>query len=198
MTLQIRTDCPILVIIRGLPGSGKSYLAAALRDTIGERVELLDPDAVNLDDPDFRAYSDDLTRQDVDAKFHVYRYVRDKAYQAIKDRKILVWNQPFTDLDGLKTTVARLQTYAQDHDLPLPLLVAEVEIDARLAHDRVVQRKQQGGHGPDDERFERFVDQYHSFAAEGFATVAIQGGGDVTNSVGTILSALASIDTAKQ
>lgn len=198
MTLQIRTDRPLLMIIRGVPGSGKSYLAAALHDTIGDRVTLLDPDAINLDDPDFRAYSDDLTQQGVDAKFHVYRYVRDKAYQAIEDHKILVWNQPFTDLDGLKTTVLRLQTYAQEHNLPLPLLVVEIEVDSQVAHQRVVQRKQQGGHGPDDERFGQFIDQYHSFAAEGFATVTIQGGGNVTDSVDTVIAALASVDAAQQ
>lgn len=182
------------MIIRGVPGSGKSYLAAALREAIGDRVVLLDPDSVDLADPAFKTYSDDLSSQGVDAKFHVYRYVRDKAYRAIEDNKILVWNQPFTDLDGFKTTVLRLQTYAQEHSLPLPLLIVEVEINNQVAHERVVQRKQQGGHGPDDERFGRFVDQYHSFAAEGYTTVTVQGGGDVADSVDTVLTALASVD----
>lgn len=182
------------MIIRGVPGSGKSYLAAALRDTVGDRIVLLDPDAVNLDDPAFRTYSDDLTNQGVDAKFHVYRYVRDKAYRAIEENKILVWNQPFTDLDGFKVTALRLQTYAEEHNVPLPLLVVEVEIDAQVAHERVAVRKQQGGHGPDDERFSLFVDQYHSFASEGYTTVTVQGGGNITESVDTVLTALASLD----
>lgn len=198
MSLQIRTDRPLLMIIRGVPGSGKSYLAAALQNAIGDRVELLDPDAIDLDNAEFKTYSDNLTQQGVDAKFHVYRYVRDKAYQAIEQHKILVWNQPFTDLDGLKTTVLRLQTYAQEHDLSLPLLVVEIEVDTQLAHDRVAQRKLQGGHGPDDERFGRFIDQYHSFATEGFKTVAIQGGGDVADSVNVVLDALASVDVTEQ
>jgi AAA domain len=194
MTENPEINGPVLVIIRGVPGSGKSYLASALRNMIGaDQVELLDPDSVNADDPDFNIFSQKLTADGVEEKFHIYRYVRGKAFHAIDDRKLLVWNQPFTNLDGFKTTVLRLNEYAEQQNIKLPLLVVEVEVDEQLAHERVVARKKQGGHGPDDERFAAFIHDYHSFASEGYNVVTVKGGDDVGVSVTTVVDALSKL-----
>jgi thymidylate kinase len=72
----------------------------------------------------------------------------------------------------------------------LPLLVVEVEVDPELAKQRVAQRKQEGGHGPSDDTFTRFINDYRSFSDEGFTTVSINGQDDVAVSVAKVKKAL--------
>lgn len=185
------TSHPTLILIRGVPGSGKSYLAGALQEAIGkDKVVLLDPDSTDYTSKEYTEFSKALTLEGVDPKFHPYRYVRGKAYETIIAHKILIWNQPFTNLDGFNKTVKNLQTYAAEHGTTLPVLVVEVEIHEVRAKDRVTQRMSQGGHGPSDNTFNRFVGDYVSFASEGYSTVAVQGEDDVAVSVAAVKKAL--------
>jgi thymidylate kinase len=140
-------DHPIVILIRGLPGSGKSYLARALSRELGEDdVVMLDPDATD--------YESDIYKE----------HVR----QATAD--------------------VRLQ--AEEHRTRLPILVVEVGIDDAIAKQRVDERKSQGGHGPSDGTFQRFVGDYESFKDEGYDTVAVSGQYDVKVSVAKVLAAL--------
>ena len=187
-------DHPTLILIRGVPGSGKTYFAAALQQAMGkDRVVLLDPDSTDYTSREYLDLSKSLTEQGVDAKFHPYRYVRGKAHAAIEAHKILVWNQPFTNLDGFNKTVINLQNHATEHGTHLPLLVVEVEIDPATAKQRVTERKAQGGHGPSDTTFERFMNDYRSFSGEGYNTVVIHGKDDTAKSVATVQKALAQL-----
>jgi hypothetical protein len=88
---------PLLIIVRGLPGSGKSYLAARLHKAFGEdAVVALDPDTIDLNSQEYRDHSAALTAEGVDAMVHPYRFSLGKALQGITDHKIIIWNQPFT------------------------------------------------------------------------------------------------------
>jgi predicted kinase len=182
---------PTLVLIRGVPGSGKSYLATALGESLGkDKVLILDPDKIDLTSKEYLALSETLTNDGVDQKFHPYRWSRSKAYDAIIARKIIIWNQPFTNLDGFNKTVVNLQTYASEHGTQLPLLVVEVEVSPTIAKERVTTRKNSGGHGPSDNTFTRFTDEYRSFSDEGFNTVVVNGEDDVAASVAFVRKAL--------
>jgi thymidylate kinase len=186
---------PILILIRGLPGSGKSYVAQALQKTLSDSVGadsivMLDPDATDYTSKAYRELSDELTKQEVDAKFHPYRFLRAQAHNGITSSKIIIWNQPFTSFDGFNKTVINLQNYATEHNMELPMLVVEVEVDSETAKTRVVDRKQQGGHGPSDDTFTRFVNEYVSFSDKGYNTVTVYGSNDVAESVATIEQAL--------
>jgi len=184
-------DHPTLILIRGLPGGGKSYIAVALQQALGEAAAvILDPDKIDLQSKEYRALSQALTAEGVDQKFHPYRYLRAQAYAAIEAHQYIIWNQGFTNLDGFQKTVVNLQTYAADHGTTLPLLVVEVEIPQHVAKARVAAREQQGGHGVSEEAFVRFIADYRSFASEGYNTVTIQGENPVAASVATIQDAL--------
>lgn len=184
-------DHPILIIVRGLPGSGKSYLAKKLRDSLGAgEVVMLDPDATDYDSKEYLAHVKALTAEGVDPKLFAYRFLRGQAYDGIADHKIILWNQPFTNLEIFNKMIARLEDQATEHKTKLTILVVEVEIDQVVAKERVAQRKQGGGHGPSDALFERYVNDYESFASEGYNTVTVQGEGDTTVSVHKIEDAL--------
>jgi len=182
---------PTLILIRGIPGSGKSHLAVALEASLGKgNVLILDPDKIDLTSKAYADFSDTLTAEGVDQKFHPYRWSRSQAYEAITAHKIIIWNQAFTNLDGFNKTIVNLQTYASEHGTHLPLLVVEVEIDPDTARSRVAARALKGGHNVPQEAFARFINEYRSFSEEGFNTVSVNGEDDASVSVASIKAAL--------
>ncbi len=185
------TSHPTLMLIRGLPGSGKSHLSATLRGVLGNsNVVELDPDATDYQSEAYLKMSETLTNEGVDAKFHPYRFLRAQAYAGIEANKIIMWNQGFTNLDGFTKTIINLQTYATEHGTHLPLLVVEVEIHPDTAKNRVANRASGGGHDVPEEMFKRFINDYRSFTSEGFNTVTVQGEDDVQSSAATVGKAL--------
>lgn len=182
---------PTVIIVRGLPGSGKSYLAVKLQEALGQgKVVVLDPDTTNYESKEYKDHTNALTKEGVDPKLHAYRFLRAKAYSGIASNKIIIWNQPFTNLEIFHKMVANLRLQAAEHNTRIAILVVEVETDQVIARARVDKRKQQGGHGPTDNTFARFVNDYASFREHGYNTVTVDGEDDVTTSVSTVMSAL--------
>ena len=186
---------PIMILIRGLPGSGKSYIAVELQKTIGiNRVVMLDPDTIDFESQAYIAHTRALTQEGVDDSLHAYRFLRGQAYKGIADHKIIIWNQPFTNLEIFNKMVANFNIQAVENHTHLKILVIEVESDQSLAKERVTQRKQAGGHGPSDETFNRFKNDYQTFATEGYNTVLVHGNSDVNTSVDAVMNALKNLD----
>lgn len=183
----------IIILIRGLPGSGKTSIAAALQDMLGkDRVVMLDPDATDYKGEAYLAHTRALTEDGVDKSLHPYRFLRAQAYQGIAERRIVIWNQPFTNLEIFNKMVDNFKVQAAEHNTELVILVVEVEIDPALAKERVLRRKQAGGHGPSDRTFERFATDYYSFADKGYRTVQVRGD-DVESSVALIKTELSKL-----
>lgn len=86
--------------------------------------------------------------------------------------------------------IANLRIKADEHQVALPILLVEVEIDSTVAKKRVAERKQSGGHGPSDATFSRFVNDYKSFKNEGYKTVTVQGDDDIDDIVKQVMNAL--------
>ena len=184
-----------LIIIRGLPGSGKSFIANNLQTAIKLRTDdnktvLLDPDTIDYTSVDYKQHAKQLASEGVDTALHPYRFLRAQAFRAMGQGKTIVWNQPFTNLDTFIKVTDRLKGYANEHNVELIILVVEVDIDPALARRRVNNRKQSGGHGPSFNTFKRFTNQYGSFAKHGFNTITVRGDDEVTNSVNKILTIL--------
>jgi predicted ABC-type ATPase len=182
---------PILMMIRGVPGSGKSYLAAALKKSLGQDgVVVLDPDAIDQTNEAYLNFSKQLALEGVDEKFHPYRFSRAQAYEAITSGKIIIWNQAFVNLDGFEKTVNNLRTYATEHGVRLPLLVVEVAVNTTTAKSRITERQAQGGHGVPGEAFARFVGDYASFSEKGYDVVSVNGEDNIAMSVAIVKKAL--------
>jgi hypothetical protein len=182
---------PTVLLIRGLPGSGKSYLAQSIVLSIGgDRVEVLDPDAIDYESQAYKDLSSTLSGEGVDAKFHPYRFLRARAHQAILDQKLVVWTQAFTNLDGFIKTIHNLESFAAEHDQRLPVVIVEVQVDKSIAKSRIKDRVSKGGHDVSDNTYERFIHDYSSFAHLGYPTVSIKGDNDVSESTKLILMAM--------
>lgn len=184
----------VVVIIRGLPGSGKSFLAAELyKQFEAGQLVALDPDATDYASPEYAQHTKALAAEGVDPRLHAYRYLRGKAYEGIANGKVIIWNQPFTNLEIFNKMMAKLQAQADEHNVTLHVLVVEVMVDPALARARVNNRKQAGGHGPSDATFERFHNDFHSFEAHGYHTLTVDGGDEVAVSVAAIVRAVADL-----
>ncbi len=181
---------PVIILVRGLPGSGKTYVARELGKALGDEVVMLDPDTVDTASEAYKTHVKTCTQEGVNPALHLYRFLRGQAYKGIAEGKTIVWNQPFTNLEIFQKMVANFQLQAAEHNAQLSILVVEVEADPAVAKQRVTGRKQQGGHGPSDDTFARFARDYTSFANEGFTTVQVHGEGDVHESVAKIQTAL--------
>jgi thymidylate kinase len=183
----------ILLLIRGLPGSGKSYIANLLKEEIGDQMLLLDPDATDYKSNEYKEFSKLKLSEGIDEKFHPYRFLREQAYTAIKNDQIIAWNQAFTNLDGLQKTVINLQDYAKEHAKNLPVMLVEVEIDPEVAKKRVAVRASKGGHNVNEEEFKRFINDYRSFKSEGFDVVSVRGDSDIRDIIAKIKDKLEEI-----
>jgi tRNA uridine 5-carbamoylmethylation protein Kti12 len=191
MTTEADIQGPILVTVRGLPGSGKSHISRKLQDLLSAgEVTLLDPDMTDYTGVDYRNFSTNLTAEGVDEKLHPYRYLRSMAYSGIKDSKIIIWNQAFTHLDLLDRTIKNLQAFAEDNKKRLPALVVEVEIDHDLAIVRVAKREASGGHGVTEEAFRRFINDYKSFTDYGYDIIKLNGSDDSDQSAKKIMAGI--------
>lgn len=178
---------PILVMIRGIPGSGKSYIATMLRDRIGGGVTILDPDSIDKASDAYVSFSESLLADGIEEKFHPYRFLRMQGYDGISAGHVVIWNQAFIDRKGFDITVDRMREYAADNNIPLPVVVVEVEVSKETARRRTSERAAAGGHAVPDEKLDEFVSNYHTFAETGYDVIAVSGEGNIEESCESIV-----------
>ncbi|MFZ1248942.1 MAG: AAA family ATPase [Candidatus Saccharimonadales bacterium] len=182
---------PFLIIVRGIPGSGKSRITDGLVQALASYpVVVLDPDAINYDSAAYRRHVVTQLAEGVQPALHAYRYLRAQAYEAIDAHQVIIWSQPFTNLEIFNKMIERLRVRAKERAVELPILVVEVQIDQALAKQRVVERLQAGGHGPSSGTLQVRFNEYESFHDKGYNTVAVQGTDDVAVSVQAVLNKL--------
>lgn len=192
---QSQVPLPLLVLIRGLPGSGKSYLSAALQDIFAdiigrENIIALDPDSIDFLSTEYQDHATQLTQEGVDEKLYPYRFLRGKAYQGIAERKIIIWNQAFTNLEIFNKMNENMRLQAEASGVELKTLVVEVSVDPELAKQRIIERAKLGGHGVPEEIFERFIKDYHSYADDGYTTVATRGNDPIEVSTTSVIKTI--------
>jgi adenylate kinase family enzyme len=198
MNKIIESSCPVIIFIRGLPGSGKSFLASELKKILGDDITVLDPDTIDINSKEYARHVEKCKSEGVDEVLFPYRFLRGQAYQAIRDNEIVIWNQPFTNLEIFNKMVANLRIQANENKTELMILVVEMEISDEVAKERVISRKSEGGHGPSVITFNRFINDYESFKNDGYNTVTVFGEDDVKESVQKVLDAINELLLADQ
>lgn len=182
---------PVLIIIRGLPGSGKSVIANELsKKDLYEPIVILDPDSINFDSKEYIKFTEKLTENGVDPLLHPYRYLRNLAYETILEKGTIIWTQAFTNQDLLDRTIKNLKNYSEEKSLELSVLIVEVEIDVSIAKERTKQREEKGFHGVSEENFIRFINDYKTFEEYGYKLIKVNGSDNVEKSVASILDKL--------
>jgi len=182
---------PVAIFIRGLPGSGKSFIAAELARQLGTQTAvLLDPDATDYESDTYKHHVKTMEAEGVEQKLHAYRFLRGQAYKAIENGKIIIWDQPFRNLEIFHKMIGRMHEHAEAVGTTVKVLVVELEIDLDTAKARVEKRKAHGGHGPSDTTFENFSAEHKSFDDQDFNIVKVKGKDDVGKSVEKIMKAL--------
>lgn len=128
-----------LVIVRGLPGSGKSTLVDRLTLDLATAFRL-DPDRVDLrlsvSDPQEHA---------------VYRQLRQQAVTGLSQGRIVFWEQPWRSRQKLLLTIERVALLAYDLPrvdgaLPISVGILEVVVPEETARQRVMARFAKGQH----------------------------------------------------
>ena len=181
---------PTLIIMRGLPGSGKSHLADELVKSLNKPSVVLDPDKIDFDSPAYINFTENLKKENVAPKLFPYRYLRSLAYGAIENNETVIWTQAFTNQDLLDRTIKNLSNYTSELSLKLKVLIVEVNIDENTARIRTKKREEDGQHGVDEDNFKRFINDYDTFESYGYDLVSVDGKNDVLVSVKTVLEKL--------
>lgn len=180
-----------LIFIRGLPGSGKSYLAERLAERLGPAgTVLLDPDAVDQASKEYKTHIATQIKEGVEPALHLYRFSRAKAFDTLAAGKNVIWNQPFSSLEVFNKVTGRFKSFATERGIKLVIVVIEVNIDPKTARRRVEGRKASGGHGPSSGTFDRFVRDFFSFAGHGYQVILVSGEAPIEESLETITSQL--------
>ena len=153
--------CPRVILIRGLPGSGKSTIAQELVSLLGN-ASLLDPDHIDYSGFEYNDFVSGLQQRlpSLDSKYFPYRFLLHKARLALTKGEDIIWCQPFSDQEGLFNTIETLRNYASEMNSRLDITIIDVEVDPNTAFNRVSARRSNGGHGLDEESFRDFVDHF--------------------------------------
>ncbi len=154
---------PKLILIRGLPGAGKSHLAELLIGQMEfEEAVFCDPDKVITEGEDFLRFLEENNEEGMSIKTMIYRFLLKRAAEGLKNRRDVIWDQPWRSIWGIEYTLDFLNKYLilENTNSPYEVCVVELNVSVEEAFARVKRRIENGGHGPDEEVFNRFVAEY--------------------------------------
>jgi len=165
------------MLLRGIPGAGKSCLATALREVSGDRFRwlLLDRDILRTSISDQERLRAFLAKHEWAARepeMGIYRFFLWQTIAGLHGGRNIMWAQPRVRLDLLRLTVDRLH---KTFHCTFQLLVVDVEVDPEVAWERVANRVKTGGHGPVRSAFTQMVAAYQSADPDEVPLVRLDG-----------------------
>jgi hypothetical protein len=175
----------LLVLVRGLPGAGKTKFSRKLTSRIEESIHL-NPDEIEKND-EYRTFSKRLGQDGVSEVFHPYRYLRERAVDGLRKGGLIVWEQPWSSMEGINITVDHLRERVTGE---MRVLIVDVDIEPEEAWRRVKKRLESGGHGPDKQVFNRFVEDYCSAEELPYDHLSISGSGILDDQIERALESI--------
>jgi predicted kinase len=158
-----------LVFIRGIPGAGKSWLAAHL-------VELLGESAVKIDPDDYRYKGEAMGKDNQSSdRETLFDTLKTQALINVQAGKVVIWDQAWTSLRAAKETFA----FVKKAIYPAQILLIEVNIDSKMAWGRIQERSARGDQSAlSREKFDTYVDKYQSVQDEDVGVEVLPLNGD--------------------
>lgn len=191
--MNVSNKKAVVVLVRGLPGSGKSYIVSKFLESFKSAdVISLDPDMVDKESEAYKQHVIEQEKEGVAPELHLYRFLRAQAYSGIRAGELVIWNQPFSNSEIFKKMTDNFYIQAREVGVELQILVVEVGLDPEAARARVKSRIERGGFGPDDPVFDRFVSEYRSVASEGYDVLPVDGS-DAEDAVSKISSKISEL-----
>lgn len=199
---RIYVKSPLLVIFRGIPGCGKTILNQEVQKRVmnATSIETIDPDLIDKNDSRYGIFITYLRESELDLedRHYLYRYLLDKATKALKNGKVVFWDQPFTDLEGLAYTIRRIIKNVVNSGGPeTKVLIVDIETPRDKALERIRRRKENGGHGPTTQTFLNFVGSFRTSEDLNYARISVSGDDDnMERSCTQILTTIDQINTS--
>lgn len=128
---------PRLILLRGLPGVGKSTVANEIVSIVGNKTcKIIDPDLVDMESEEYKDFKANLICSGVKESVVMYRYLLDLTYQGLCERKNIIWTQAWTKIWGIESTVNKLEGTV----IFKPLIVT-LNADKNIVESRIENRK---------------------------------------------------------
>lgn len=145
----------IILLIRGMPGSGKTKIALHIKKFFSDDCVVLDPDTLDKNDPDFNALRTEL-QGTISEDVIPYRYLLKKANEAVGRGKVVIWPQAWTKLWGIKSALRSLT----EKNPELKRIVVEIELPIEIIKKRIAERVKTGGRGLDQRSLADFLEAF--------------------------------------
>jgi len=139
-------------------------------------VSVLDPDKIS-DTGDYAEFREELRASEpgLPERTVVYRYLLGNAILGLGEGAVVVWNQAFTDHEGVDFTIRRLMKSVSGMGRELDVLVVEMEVPYEVALARIGERAANGGHGVTPERLDMYFGNYSTVCGLGYVTLGLDG-----------------------
>ncbi len=172
----------LLVVIRGLPGSGKSTIMDHCIKKLDSAVRL-DPDKINLESDDFVSFCQGR-HLSVSLEKRMYRFLLYQACSSLQNKQVVIWEQPWRQFRLFLLTLENIAIIAYNiaspdfSNLPFSVKVVEFVIDQNIAQQRVSRRFEEGKHCLTPAQFSQFLDSLEPFDPL-FPTLTVDGTEDI-------------------
>ena len=144
---MVPNKSPYFIVIRGIPGCGKTSLAVALSNKIVATV--INPDTISINDLKLSI--------DERVKNLKYRQCLETAKDALRSGQNVIWEQPWRKVQNIKLTYESImQSFATDALYPV-FTVVELPCDKDVAWERC-KRKYNSR-----EQFNEFIMKYQTY-----------------------------------
>lgn len=163
----------LFIIIRGIPGSGKTLFGRALSKKFS--CAFLEPENINL--KKFKTFAPDLL-DEIPRRRKIYRFLLHKTVYLLSKGRSVVWAQPWRKNDRIDLTIRNIVSKTTStkilhiwkkslanliKKISLSVIVIEMEVSSNVAKERVKKRNRDSKHNLKMILFAEYVKTFENF-----------------------------------